>query len=34
MLGLDIGKRWTGIAISDPQLIEAKPLKTLELLTS
>jgi hypothetical protein len=31
LLGLDIGRRWTGIAVSDAQLLLAKPLKTLEL---
>ena len=34
MLGLDVGRRWTGIAVSDPQLLIAKPLKTIELETT
>jgi len=33
-MGLDIGRRWTGLAVSDAQLLEAKPLKTLELLSA
>lgn len=34
VLGLDIGRRWTGLSVSDPQLIVAKPLKTVELKTN
>jgi putative Holliday junction resolvase len=34
VLGLDVGRRWTGLAISDPQLLQAKPLKTVELETT
>jgi hypothetical protein len=31
VIGLDVGRRWTGLAVSDAQLLGAKPLKTLEL---
>ena len=34
VMGLDIGRRWTGMACSDPQLLQAKPLKTLELMSA
>jgi len=34
LLGIDIGRRWTGIAVSDSQLISARPFKTIELKTA
>lgn len=34
LIGLDIGRRWTGLAVSDAQLLHAKPMKTLELMSA
>lgn len=31
VMGLDIGRKYTGVALSDKQLIEARPLKTLKM---
>jgi len=33
VLGLDVGRKYTGVAISDPQLLFAKPLKTINQLS-
>lgn len=31
VIGLDIGRRWTGLSVSDAQLLTARPFKTIEL---
>ena len=34
VIGLDIGRRWTGLSVSDAQLLTARPFKTIELKSS
>lgn len=33
LLGIDVGRRWTGLAVSDGQMLTARAFKTLELKT-